>query len=184
MNLYHPKAEHAATLHCFIEKTNADRSKCVISQDASSGNRVIVYPKALQPELQYSVIFRYGKEADSKTGKELMQSGITFSDTCATQLIFLNLNNFPGSGTDKIKPTPPSITSVKNATFCNHEGVAIEWNESKDNNIIAGYRIYRDKQLIDFTAIGTFYFDQSEVKSSKAHYKIVAIDGDGNTSEK
>jgi len=184
MNLYHPKAEHAATLHCFIEKTNANRSKCVISQDASSGHNVIVYPKALQPELQYSVIFRYGKEKDSKTGKELMQSGIAFLDTCATQLIFLNINNFPGSGTDKIKPTPPLITSVKNATFCNHEGVAIEWKESKDNNIIAGYKIYRDKQMIDFVATGTFYFDQSEGKSSKAHYKIVAIDGDGNTSEK
>jgi hypothetical protein len=184
MNLYHPKAEHAATLHCFIEKTNADRSKCVISQDASSGNNVVVYPKALQPQLLYSVRFRYGNETYSKSGKELMQSGIAFRDSSATQLVFLNLNDFPGSGGDKIKPTVPVITSIKKAEFCGHEGTAIEWKESKDDRMIAGYRVYRNKKLIDFVAIGTFYFDQTPENSLKAHYKIVAVDADGNTSEK
>jgi hypothetical protein len=183
MNLYHPKTEYAATLHCFIEKTNADRSKCIISQDASSGNMVKVYPKALQPGLLYSVRFRYGQESYLKTGYELMQSGITFRDTCATQLIFLNLNDFPGSGTDKMKPTPPVITSLQKNTFCGHNGTSIKWKSSTDDGLIGGYQIYRDNNLIDFVAIGTFYFDQSQGNSEKARYKIVAIDGDGNTSQ-
>jgi hypothetical protein len=113
-----------------------------------------------------------------------MQSGIAFRDSSATQLVFLNLNDFTGSVGDKIKPTVPVITSIKKAEFCGHEGTAIEWKESKDDRMIAGYRVYRNKKLIDFVAIGTFYFDQTPENSLKAHYKIVAVDADGNTSEK
>jgi len=158
MSLYHPKAEKAANNHCFIERTNADRSKCIISQDTKSGRDVVVYPKALQPDLTYSVKFRYDKNGYSKTGMELMKSGISFKDTSQQALIFLNLDDFPGSGTDHMKPAKPVISSIRKASFCGHEGTAIEWSESKDDRLIAGYRLYRDAKLIDFIAIGTFYF--------------------------
>jgi hypothetical protein len=184
MNLYHPRADQAATQHCFIERTNADRSKCIISQDAKSGRDVVVFPKALQPDLMYSVKFRYDKNGYSKTGAELMQSGISFNDTTESALIFLNLNDFPGSGTDNVKPTPPVIRSVQKASFCGHDGTAVEWTESKDDRLLAGYQLYRNGQLIDFIAIGTFYFDQSPGNSQGARYKVIAVDGDGNTSEK
>jgi hypothetical protein len=184
MNLYHPRAEHAATQHCFIELTNADRSKCVIYQDAKSGKEVVVYPKALQPDLSYSLRFRYGNEAYSKTGSELMQSGIVFRDTTATQMIFLNLDDFPGSGMDSKPPSSPVIIKVQKASFCGHEGTAVEWTECKDNQILAGYQIYRNGQKIDFVAIGTFYFDETPGNNFKARYKIMAVDGDGNISDK
>ena len=184
MNLYHPAAENAATSHCFIERTNADRSKCVISQDASSGNDVTVYPKSLIPAMMYSVKFKSAGSGYSKTGTELMKEGITFRDTTAAQLIFFNLDDFPGSGTDKTSPTVPSVMSVKKATFCGHAGTAVKWTESRDDRILAGYQVYRDEGLIDFVAIGTFYFDFSEGNSTKARYDIVAVDGDGNTSAK
>jgi hypothetical protein len=183
MNLYHPRADGAATKHCFIERTTADHSKCIISQDAKSGRDVIVYPKALQPDLIYSVKFRYDKNGYSKSGNELMKSGISFKDTSQQALIFLNLDDFPGSGTDHMKPTSPVINSVRKASFCGHEGTAIEWSESTDDRLMAGYRLYREGKLIDVIAIGTFYFDFSSGNGTKARYKVVAVDGDGNSSE-
>jgi hypothetical protein len=184
MNLYHPKATGAATSHCFTELTNADRSKCVIRQDRASQHVVIVYPKALQPDLAYSVKFRYGESGYSKSGAELMRSGIMFKDTVASQLIFLNLDDFPGSKTDKVKPTVPKIIRVKESTYCGHKGTEIEWTESEDDRLLAGYQLYRNNQLIDFVAIGTFYFDILPKNSPKAKYKVIAVDGDGNTSDK
>jgi hypothetical protein len=184
MNLYHPRADRAATSHCFSELTNADRSKCVIRQDKASHNKVVVYPKALQPDLIYSVKFRNGENGISKSGSELMQVGIAFKDTTASQLIFLNLDDFPGSGMDKIKPAVPLIKSVKKTTYCGHEGTEIEWTESKDDRLLAGYFLYRDDQLIDFIAIGQFYFDISSGNSPKSRYKVIAVDGDGNLSGK
>ena len=59
----------------------------------------------------------------------------------------------------------------------------MEWTESKDDKLLAGYRLYRNGQLIDFIAIGTFYFDLSQGNSPKAKYKVVAVDGDGNSSD-
>lgn len=183
MNIYHPKAEHAATKHCFVELTNEDRSKCVIRQDKASKVDVVVYPKALQPELMYSVKFRYGGIGYLKSGTELMKTGISFSDTTASQLIFLNLDDFPGSGTDKTKPSAPKIISVKKASYCGHDGTEIKWTESIDDRLLAGYRLYRDGKLIDFIAIGTFYFDYSPDNKIKSRYRVVAVDGDGNCSD-
>lgn len=183
MNLYHPKADHAPNNHFFIEKTNADRSKCIVSQDGKSGVETVVYPKALQPELMYSVKFRYAENGYSKTGKELMRDGIVIKETSKSELVFLNLDDYPGSGTDHNKPSRPVIKSVKKADFCGHEGTSIEWSESKDDRLLAGYKLYRDGKLIDFIAIGTFYFDYSEGNGAKAKYKVIAEDGDGNLSE-
>jgi hypothetical protein len=183
MNLYHPIATGAATSHCFIELTNADRSKGVIRQDRASQHDVIVYPKALQPNVIYSVKFRYGEKGYSKSGAELMRSGITFKDTVSSQMIFLNLDDFPGSGTDKVKPSASKISKIKEAIYCGHKGTEIIWTESKDDKLLAGYQLYRNGQLIDFIAIGTYYFDMLTGNSPKARYKVVAVDGDGNTSD-
>ena len=183
MNLYHPKAINAATSHCFIERTNADRNKCVISQNASSRKDVTVFPKALNPEVLYSVKFRLNNQNYIKTGHELMQQGISFKDTSASEIIFLNLDDFPGSKTDHTPPTKPIIKTVQKDNYCGHEGTSITWRESTDDRLLAGYEIYRDGMQIDFVAIGTFYFDFSKGNNAKARYKIVAVDGDGNKSK-
>jgi hypothetical protein len=184
MNLYHPKAEGAATPHCFIQLTNADRSKCVIRQDEAKKNQVVVFPKSLKPNLTYSVRFRYGGDGYSRSGAELMQAGITFKDTTASQMIFLNLDDFPGSGKDKINPSAPKISSVKKTVYCGKEGIEINWTESKDDRLLAGYEVYRDGHPIDFVGIGTFYFDYTAGNTPKAKYRVVAVDGHGNKSEK
>lgn len=182
MNLYHPKTEGAATAHCFTQLTNADRSKCVIRQDEASKNQVVVYPKSLQPDLKYSVRFRYGGTGYTMLGSELMQSGVSFKDTTASQIVFFNLEDFPGSGTDKTKPSASKIRSVKKASYCGYEGTEIKWTESKDDRLLAGYQLYRDGKPLDFVGIGTFYFDYTAGNRPGAKYSVVAVDGDGNSS--
>ncbi len=55
----------------------------------------------------------------------------------------------------------PKIRRIKENTYCGHKGTELEWIESKDDKLLAGYKLYRNGQLIDFIAIGTFYFDIS-----------------------
>jgi len=73
---------------------------------------------------------------------------------------------------------------VKRSSFCGKEGTEINWTESKDDRLLAGYEVYRDGRFIDFVGIGTFYFDYTAENTPNARYRVVAVDGDGNKSEK
>jgi hypothetical protein len=68
------------------------------------------------------------------------------------------------------------------ATYHQQAGVALQWQPSQDNILVAEYQILRDGQPLDRVAIGTFYFDHSMGNGLERHYEIVAIDGDGNRS--
>jgi hypothetical protein len=75
------------------------------------------------------------------------------------------------------------VLTVKASEYWEKKGTELNWEASVDDRIVAGDEIYRDNKLIDFVAIGSFYFDVSEGNNPKAKYKIVAVDGDGNKSK-
>ncbi len=63
MRVYHPRADGAPTPHTYLEITNAARTKAAIIQDAVAKGEAVVYPKRLVPEANYSVAFRFDKQA-------------------------------------------------------------------------------------------------------------------------
>ena len=69
MRVYHPRAEGAPTPHTYLEITNGTRTKAVITQDALPEGEVVVYPKALVPDAEYSVVFRSTKVTRKAKGR-------------------------------------------------------------------------------------------------------------------
>jgi hypothetical protein len=195
MRVYHPRADGAPTSHTYLEFTNGTRTKAVITQRASRGQsapstaqtppplaqgEAVVYPKALVPETQYSVAFRFNKETRTANGAELMRSGIRFAPTDPNEMILLNLDRAPGRGTDHTPPTTPAKAVKKIETWNGRTGVAVRWEPSQDDGLVSDYEVLRDGKLFGHVAIGSFYFDPGA--SLDQRYEIVAIDGDGNRS--
>ncbi|MGA2984675.1 MAG: hypothetical protein ABSG32_12735 [Terriglobia bacterium] len=180
MRVYHPRADGAPTPHTYLEFTNGTRTKAVIVREALPKSEAVVYPKALIPETQYSVAFRFGKETRTASGAELMKSGIRFASTDPNEMILLNLDRAPGRGTDHTPPTTPGKAVKKIETWNGRAGVAVRWEPSQDDGLVSHYEVLRDGKLLDYVAIGTFYFEPGA--RIEQRYEIVAVDGDGNRS--
>jgi hypothetical protein len=113
-----------------------------------------------------------------------MSEGISLDRIDAGELIFLNLPDYPGSGTDHVPPTPPGNVTKRLATNLGVQGVELKWSPSHDDNWISYYEVRKDAKLLGRVAKGTFFFDHSE---SGRHdidvaFEVLAVDGDGNRS--
>jgi hypothetical protein len=186
MRVYHPRAEGAPTPHSFLEFTNGTRTKAVLvfrptdDGHALAAGNAIIYPKALLPETQYSVAFRFSRGMGTASGAELMNSGIRFTSTDPREMILLNLDHAPGRGTDQTAPTIPTQAVKKMETWNGRSGVALRWEPSQDDGLVSHYEVLRDSQRVGYVAIGTFYFDPGSRLDQR--YEILAVDGDGNIS--
>ena len=67
---------------------------------------VTIFPRGLQPQATYDVRTYKTKRHEQRLGSDLMQKGITLPEIVAGELIFLNLPDYPGSGTDTVAPEP------------------------------------------------------------------------------
>jgi hypothetical protein len=186
MRVYHPRTDGAPTPHAFLELTNAMRTKAAIifrpqrHEDPPAEGNAVVYPKALVPETQYSVAFRFNSETRTASGAELMRSGIRFISTNPHEVILLNLDQAPGRGIDHTPPTTPANAVKRVETWNGRTGVAVGWEPSQDDGLVSHYEVLRDGKLVGYVAIGTFYFDPGATLDQR--YEILAVDGDGNVS--
>jgi len=147
-----------------------------------SAKPVVIYPRGLQPAATYEVRASIFDVRLHKTGAELMSNGISLDKIAAGELIFLNLPNYPGSGTDHIPPSAPTNVAKRLETNLGSEGVGVSWSPSYDDNWISYYVIYINGRLAGKTAKGTFFFDHSDSARDEidARFEVTAIDGDGN----
>ncbi|MGA3334546.1 MAG: hypothetical protein ABSC62_10335 [Terracidiphilus sp.] len=180
MRVYHPRADGAPTPHTYLQLANSERTKVAILQDALPKSKVVVYPKALVPQANYSVAFRFGKKSFAANGEELMRAGIRFKAADLREVVLLNLDRAPGRGTDKTPPSVPERATKQIETWNGRRGVALRWLSSHDDGLVAEYLILKDGAMADRVAIGTFYFAPGA--SLETRYEIVAVDGDGNRS--
>jgi hypothetical protein len=182
MRVYHPLAEGVPNEHCYLQLMNAECTKGVILQDELPKSEVRVFPKRLQPVTSYTVTWRYGPGQQTQTGSDWMKQGIHFHPEQKGEMVYLNLASPPGKGMDHTPPTAPQGVHIQGATYHEQAGVALQWQPSRDNILVAEYQIRRDARILDRVAIGTFYFDHSVGNGLERHYEIVAVDGDGNRS--
>jgi len=54
-----------------------------------------------------------------------------------------------------------------------YPGVELTWEDAVDNNWVSYYEIFRNGELIDKVAKGTFYFDHSVALTSQRSMKCV-----------
>ena len=182
--VYHPRVEGDDPMFYF-ERLSRDNKHGVIILRHFIQGEVTVYPKGLDPQATYSVQFEMAKRTDFRAGAELMKAGIALVNPQPGELIYMGLPDFPGSGKDHTPPSDPRNVRKKIGTNMGVTGVEMEWEPSTDNNWLSYYQIYRDGEMIDKVAMGTYYFDHSNgVENLSATYEVQAVDGDGNASHR
>jgi hypothetical protein len=150
-----------------------------------SAEPVVIYPRGLMPAETYEVRASISGVHLRQTGSRLMSDGITLDKIAAGELIFLNLPNFPGSGTDHVPPTPPSNVAKRLETNLGMQGIELSWLPGTDDHWISYYEVLKNERLIGKVAKGTFFFDHSDSARNdiNAVFEIRTVDGDGNRSQ-
>ena len=98
------------------------------------------------------------------------------------EIIYLNLPYHPGNRLDKKPPTPPNRVTLREAENMGYPGVEVAWKPGSDDHWLSHYLVYRNGQVIDKVANGTYYFDHSLGADLGALYGITSVDGSGNVS--
>jgi len=78
--------------------------------------------------------------------------------------------------------TPPSVPSSLTATAVSFSEIDLAWTPSTDNVGVAGYRIYRNGQLVATGVTATSYADTNLAASTTYSYTVAAYDVAGNVS--
>ncbi len=149
-----------------------------------SSRPVVIYPRGLLPEQTYDVRTSDSKLSIRETGSKLMSEGITLDKVAAGELIFLNLPNHPGSGTDHVPPSAPSNVTKQLGANLGVQGIEVSWAPGTDDNWISYYEVLKNGKLIGKSAKGTFFFDHSDSARNDIDqtFEIRTVDGDGNRS--
>jgi hypothetical protein len=149
----------------------------------ASSRPPVIYPRGLLPTEIYEVRSSVSGLHLRETGAKLMSDGITL-EIAPGELIFLNLPHYPGSGTDRIPPSPPTRVVKRLGANLGVQGIELSWASAQDNNWISYYEVRKNGNVIGKTAKGTFFFDHSDSARNdiNATFDVRAIDGDGNQS--
>jgi len=145
---------------------------------------IIVRPRGLKPGESYDIRCAKSGYHATRRGEELMQAGIEFAKVEPGELIFLNLPNHPGSGTDKTLPSSPQRVSKRLGTNLGVQGVEIAWQGGSDNNWVSYFEILKNGSVVAKAAKGSFFFDHhgQPLENLEARYEVCTVDGDGNRS--
>ena len=79
----------------------------------------------------------------------------------AGELVYLNLPNHPGSGTDHTPPNPPTNVQMGLDTNMGYQGVGVTWSPGSDNNWVSDYNVLRDGKVIGEVSQGDYFFDHT-----------------------
>ena len=152
--------------------------------DPAPAKPVVVKPRGLKPEAAYDVRCAKSNYKATRSGKDLMQAGIELGQVEPGELIFLNLPNYPGSGSDQTPPTPPLRVTKRLGTNLGVQGVEVKWEPGSDNNWVSYYEVLKNGAVVAKVAKGSFFFDYKDNprQSLEARYEVRTVDGDGNRS--
>ncbi|MBO7393726.1 MAG: hypothetical protein J6U98_05950, partial [Abditibacteriota bacterium] len=177
----HPKVEGDKDFYVG-QRISADGKRSLIIPKHICPAGTKIYPAGLNPNDSYLVEFKLSDKKETRTGADLMKNGITLGEQKENELIFLNMPDRPGSGTDKTPPTAPSAVYVKRETNIGCTGTGVYWTAATDNNHISYYEIKRGGKVLGRAAVGTYFFDREPGWDGGEVYAVRTVDGDGNGS--
>jgi len=183
VKIYHP-AIIGDDPTMYLQRMSRDNLRGIIITKHPVPGEVTIKPKGLIPDRDYMISYQESQDRETRTGAELMGEGIHLSRVPAGELIYLNIPNHPGSHTDTETPMSPGLLTKAIAKNMGYPGVELTWEDAVDNNWVSYYEIFRNGELIDKVAKGTYYFDHSAGTDISAKYEVCAVDGDGNVSHK
>jgi len=167
----------------YFQRLSRDGKCGIIIPKHAAPRPVTIRPKGLLPKQRYIISYQESDLSETRTGDDLMQTGLTIDSMRPGELIYLNLPLHPGSKLDKTPPTAPTPLAIQTAENMGYPGVELTWRPGTDDNWISYYEIVRNGQSIDKVAKGTFYFDHSAGADVHARYELRTVDGGENSSE-
>ncbi len=166
----------------YAQRINYVRTKSLIILKHRAPGKITIYPKGLLSEHEYVLGFDSIQATARRTGRDLMENGITINNQAPGELIYIGLPNRPGSGTDKESPKPPSNVMIRRENNIGHEGIGVYWSSGSDNNRISYYEVRRDGKVLGKVSYGTNFFDHFSGWDVKSEYAVRTVDSDGNIS--
>ena len=151
-----------------------------LSWDASTDNIGVagyrVYrDKKLVQEVQGEQFTDTGLTEDTEYTYEVRAFDIAGNQSEASNEVFARTS----VSVDDEAPTIPLNLKVENVTT---DTVSLSWGASTDNIGVAGYRVYRDKQLVQEVQ-GEQFTDTGLTEDAEYTYEVRAFDAAGNQSE-
>ena len=151
-----------------------------LSWDASTDNIGVagyrVYrDKQLVQEVQGEQFTDTGLTEDTEYTYEVRAFDIAGNQSEASNEVFARTS----VSVDDEAPTIPLNLKVENVTT---DTVSLSWGASTDNIGVAGYRVYRDKQLVQEVQ-GEQFTDTGLTEDAEYTYEVRAFDAAGNQSE-
>jgi hypothetical protein len=186
--IYHPDWVQNDDRSYYLQRMSSDNTRGVIIPMHShyNANYVRVHPKGLIPSMTYTVRFHNSGHALSNTGSYWMSNGIGMYDW-GGDLVWLNVQNHPGAGTDTQNPTNVQGAAKAAATYLGQAGVEVTWTANgTDNNWVSYTEVTRwvngsqvgGPALVAPRARFIFFPGASTTNT----FKIRTVDGDGRAS--
>lgn len=171
--------------HTFmLQRSSGDQLKSYISFSAFApyfGQPIRVYPKGLVPTAKYSLrLYKTPSVTRSDTGANWVQNGVLISDLKEGEMIFFNLDGYPGSGTQTTAPAAPVTARKTLSTYLGKEGTEITWGMPPQSVWVSYVEIQRNGMNIDKVSTGSFWFVPGLASSDT--YAIRTVTGDGAAS--
>jgi hypothetical protein len=167
----------------YFERLSRDGSRGVVISKHLAPGPVTIRPKGLNPSQKYLVSFQESVRSESRTGAELMKSGIRINQMPSGELIYLNVPYHPGSKLYRTPPSAPTNIQKQAVNNMDYPGIELRWNPAHDEHWVSYYEVSRDGVVLDKVAKGTYYFDHSAGADLAATYSIQTINGGGITSK-
>ncbi len=163
----------------YDQRINYDGTKaCVILKHQPAGE-VTIYPSGLLPEHAYAVGYETTRALSTRSGADLMATGISLINPAPGEVIFLGMPEFPGFVQDATPPQAPGQALVYHETNIGHSGAGIYWSPGGIDTWTSYYEVRRGDTLIGKTSVGTYYFDHSTGWDGQNQYAVRAVANDG-----
>jgi len=183
VKVYRPTADSGSTVG-ILQKMSGDGERGYITfpKDAFTlGSSVTLFPKGLDSDRVYAVAGQESSvERATKTGAEWMEDGITIDSYVEGEVVYFNLEDRPGSGTDATQPSAAPSASKATATHLGDAGVELTWKAGSDDRWLSHYAISKNGEPLTKISKGEYFFDVGGRIGDT--YEIVTVDGDGNRS--
>lgn len=183
VQVYRPTADSGSTVG-ILQKMSGDGERGYITFPKSAfalGSSVTLFPKGLEADRAYAVAGQESSVARAtKTGAEWMADGITIDSYVEGEVVYFNLEDRPGGGTDTTKPTAAASATKSPATRLGQSGVEVTWEAGTDDRWLSHYAISKNGEPLTKVSKGEYFFDVGGQIGDT--YEIVTVDGDGNAS--
>ncbi|MFA6567988.1 MAG: malectin domain-containing carbohydrate-binding protein, partial [Victivallales bacterium] len=165
--------------HYYFQRSNHERTKSLIILKHRAERDVVIYPRGLIPEHEYTVGFDSETGTVIRSGSDLMEKGIQIINQNPGELIYLGLPDRPGALHDKTPSATVGRILKRFETNIGHSGVGLYWTAAGEGNWISYYEVRRNGSVLGKVGIGCYYFDHSEGWNPDSGYSVRAVGGNG-----